>query len=87
MAIFTLPLVISVLKPHAIDLALLRARKLNPGWLCKPLLSLRNFNGASVSAISTSAIQEHSSTDPNRGPQKASVHTFQQAIQRLQVFS
>lgn len=86
MAILALPLVISFLKPHTSRLFLLRPGKPNPTHLCNPLGYCRRFTKTSVSAISTSAAPHHdSSTNPISVPQKASVLTFQQAIQRLQV--
>lgn len=86
MAILALPLVISALKPHTSRLFLLRAGAPNPSRLCNPLgYYQRHFTKTSVSAISTSAVPQQSSTDQVTEPQKASVLTFQQAIQRLQV--
>lgn len=86
MAILALPLVISALKPHTSRLFLLRAGAPNPSRLCNPLgYYQRHFTKTSVSAISTSAVPQQSSTDPVTEPKKASVLTFQQAIQRLQV--
>ncbi|ONI22483.1 hypothetical protein PRUPE_2G132400 [Prunus persica] len=87
MAILALPLVISFLKPHTSRLFLLRPGKPNPTHLCNPLGYCRRFTKTSVSAISTSAAPQHdSSTNPISVPQKASVLTFQQAIQRLQEY-
>ncbi|KAJ4847612.1 Glycine--tRNA ligase, chloroplastic/mitochondrial 2 [Turnera subulata] len=76
MAILALPLVISFLKPHTTTpLSLLRA---TPGRF---LLNRRRFASATpVSAISTSSVHQHSNSEP----QKPTVPTFQQAIQRLQ---
>ncbi|KAH0980588.1 hypothetical protein GBA52_007765 [Prunus armeniaca] len=87
MAILALPLVISFLKPHTSRLFLLRPGRPNPTHLCNPLGYCRRFTKTSVSAISTSAAPQHdSSTNPISVPQKASVLTFQQAIQRLQEY-
>ncbi|XP_021806698.1 glycine--tRNA ligase, chloroplastic/mitochondrial 2 isoform X1 [Prunus avium] len=87
MAILALPLVISFLKPHTSRLFLLRPGKPNPTHLRNPLGYCRRFTKTSVSAISTSAAPQHdSSTNPISVPQKASVLTFQQAIQRLQEY-
>lgn len=86
MAILALPLVISILKPRASHLSFLCSRIQSPSRFCKsPPQSSRRIAGTSVRAISTSAIQEHASTEQNNEAQKASVPTFQQAIQRLQV--
>ncbi|TQD70178.1 hypothetical protein C1H46_044292 [Malus baccata] len=90
MAILALPLVISFLKPHASRLRLLRpGNPNNPTCLYNPLCHLhcRRFTKTTVSAVSTSAVPQHdSSTNPNDEPRKASVLTFQQAIQRLQEY-
>ncbi|XP_008232526.1 PREDICTED: glycine--tRNA ligase, chloroplastic/mitochondrial 2 [Prunus mume] len=86
MAILALPLVISFLKPHTSRHFLLRPGRPNPTHLCNPLGYCRRFTKTSVSAISTSAAQHDSSTNPISVPQKASVLTFQQAIQRLQEY-
>ncbi|CAN6704021.1 unnamed protein product [Malus baccata var. baccata] len=90
MAILALPLVISFLKPHASRLRLLRpGNPNNPTCLYNPLCHLhcRRFTKTTVSAVSTSAVPQHdSSTNPIDEPRKASVLTFQQAIQRLQEY-
>ncbi|KAM1370041.1 hypothetical protein ACFX15_039805 [Malus domestica] len=90
MAILALPLVISFLKPHASRLRLLRpGNPNNPTCLYNPLCHLhcRRFTKTTVSAVSTFAVPQHdSSTNPNDEPRKASVLTFQQAIQRLQEY-
>ncbi|KAG6628540.1 glycine--tRNA ligase, chloroplastic/mitochondrial 2 isoform X1 [Carya illinoinensis] len=87
MALLAFPLVISFLKPHTSGLSLLRAGKPIPSRLCKRLFLRRHFTRIGVSAVSTSAIpQNSSSTDPNNEPLRASVPTFQQAIQRLQEY-
>ncbi|KAJ4727275.1 Glycine--tRNA ligase, chloroplastic/mitochondrial 2 [Melia azedarach] len=87
MAILALPLVISILKPRASHLSFLCSRIQSPSRFCKsPPQSSRRIAGTSVRAISTSAIQEHASTEQNNEAQKASVPTFQQAIQRLQEY-
>lgn len=80
MAILALPLVISFLKPHSTHFYLLRPGKPNPSRLYKAPLSKRFFYR--TSAVSTSTVP---STGSNSETQKASVLTFQQAIQRLQV--
>ncbi|KAF2311070.1 hypothetical protein GH714_019361 [Hevea brasiliensis] len=81
MAILALPLVISFLKPQAARLSFLRlSARTKPSCLG---FNHRHFTRTSVSAISTSAAPQHSSTDPNNKPLKTSVPTFQQAIQRL----
>ncbi|RXH93417.1 hypothetical protein DVH24_013993 [Malus domestica] len=90
MAILALPLVISFLKPHASRLRLFRpGNPNNPTCLYNPLCHshCRRFTKTTVSAVSTSAVPQHdSSTNPNDEPRKASVLTFQQAIQRLQEY-
>ncbi|EEF50248.1 glycine--tRNA ligase, chloroplastic/mitochondrial 2 isoform X2 [Ricinus communis] len=85
MSILTLPLVISFLKPQTGCLSLFRlyAGRSNPSRLG---LNRRHLTKTTVSAISTSAVQQHSSAGPNSEPHKASVPTFQQAIQRLQEY-
>ncbi|KAB2595345.1 glycine--tRNA ligase 2 [Pyrus ussuriensis x Pyrus communis] len=74
--------------PHASRLRLLRpGNPNNPTCLYNPLCHrhCRRFTKTTVSAVSTSAVPQHdSSTNPNDEPWKASVLTFQQAIQRLQ---
>ncbi|PRQ57408.1 putative glycine--tRNA ligase [Rosa chinensis] len=87
MAILALPLVISALKPHTSRLYLLR-RAAPSSRLRNPLNYYhRHFTKTAVSAISTtSAVPHQSSTDPLIEPSKASVLTFQQAIQRLQEY-
>ncbi|OAY49428.1 glycine--tRNA ligase, chloroplastic/mitochondrial 2 [Manihot esculenta] len=84
MTILALPLVISFLKPQAARLSLFRSSA-RPKPSCLGF-NHRHFTRTSVSAISTSAAPQHSSTDPNNEPLKASVPTFQQAIQRLQEY-
>ncbi|KAL5560498.1 hypothetical protein UlMin_036709 [Ulmus minor] len=88
MAILAFPLVISVLKPHASRLSLLCSGKPFPSRFNNHLYTSchrrRRFAGTTVSAISTSAAPHHSSIDSN--PEKSSVLTFQQAIQRLQEY-
>ncbi|KAK8615069.1 hypothetical protein V6N13_068855 [Hibiscus sabdariffa] len=87
MAILAFPLVISFLKPNAPHFALLRLAKPN-AILHAPLLPLnrRYFRQTTAAAaLHTSSIQQHSSTDVGE-PKKASVLTFQQAIQRLQEY-
>ncbi|XP_062173999.1 glycine--tRNA ligase, chloroplastic/mitochondrial 2 isoform X2 [Alnus glutinosa] len=87
MAILAFPLVISFLKPHTSRLCLLRAGKPHPSRLYTPLVPRRHFIRTADSAISTSStIPQHSSTGPNNEPLRASVPTFQQAIQRLQEY-
>ncbi|XP_060673188.1 glycine--tRNA ligase, chloroplastic/mitochondrial 2 isoform X2 [Ziziphus jujuba] len=87
MSILAIPLVISVLKPHASRFTFFRAAKPIPSHFCKPLCVRRRYSsGTSVSAISTSSAPHHSSTEPNSEPQKSSILTFQQAIQRLQEY-
>ncbi|GMH14165.1 hypothetical protein Nepgr_016006 [Nepenthes gracilis] len=82
MGILTLPLVISVLKPpkHQTFSFLCTTRR-----FCFNPLHHRHFS-ASASSIAT--LQQRSSNykDPNSIPLKASVLTFQQAIQRLQEY-
>ncbi|KAH9733452.1 glycine--tRNA ligase 2 [Citrus sinensis] len=85
MAILALPLAISILKPRASHLSFFCAGNPSPSWFCLSPLCRRQFHRTSVCAITTSAIQEPPSTEPNNERQKASVPTFQQAIQRLQV--
>ncbi|XP_037495835.1 glycine--tRNA ligase, chloroplastic/mitochondrial 2-like isoform X2 [Jatropha curcas] len=82
MAILALPLVVSFLKPKTGSFCFLPL----PGRSSPSCLGLnrRQFIRTTVSAISTSPVQQHSSAGPNNEPQKASVPTFQQAIQRLQ---
>lgn len=84
MAILAFPLVISVLKPNRSHFSVLRAGKASASGFYSPLRR-RQFTGANVSAISSPSISQHSSTEPKSQTQKASVLTFQQAIQRLQV--
>ncbi|KAB1225138.1 Glycine--tRNA ligase 2, chloroplastic/mitochondrial [Morella rubra] len=86
MAILTFPLVISFLKPHTSRFSFLRAGKPIPSRLDRPLVPRRHLTRTFVSAISTSAIQQHSSADPNKEPLRASVPSFQQAVQRLQEY-
>ncbi|XVE76845.1 hypothetical protein DITRI_Ditri13aG0012800 [Diplodiscus trichospermus] len=87
MAILAFPLVISFLKPHAPHLSLLRVAKPSSVLLNSPqLLSRRYFSRTTASAVNTSSIQQHSSTNASDEPKKASVLTFQQAIQRLQEY-
>ncbi|KAJ0112595.1 hypothetical protein Patl1_00102 [Pistacia atlantica] len=81
MATLALPLVISFLKPHSTHFSLLRPGKPNPNRLYNAPLSNRLFYR--TSAVSTSA---GPSTGSNSETQKASVLTFQQAIQRLQEY-
>ncbi|XP_039064036.1 LOW QUALITY PROTEIN: glycine--tRNA ligase, chloroplastic/mitochondrial 2-like [Hibiscus syriacus] len=89
MAILAFPLVISFLKPNASHFSLIRLAKPN-AILHAPLppLSRRYFRRTTDSAVlRTSSIRQHSSTDAGDGePKKASVLTFQQAIQRLQEY-
>ncbi|GFY81249.1 glycine-tRNA ligase [Actinidia rufa] len=80
MAILSLPIVISLLKPHKTPLFFLFARAHNPNLLRK-----RYFAKTTVSAITTSSNPIYSSTNPEPS-KKASVPTFQQAIQRLQEY-
>ncbi|XP_057492068.1 glycine--tRNA ligase, chloroplastic/mitochondrial 2 isoform X1 [Actinidia eriantha] len=80
MAILSLPMVISLLKPHKTPLFFLFARAHNPNLLRK-----RYFAKTTFSAITTSSNPIHSSTNPEPS-KKASVPTFQQAIQRLQEY-
>ncbi|XP_059633828.1 glycine--tRNA ligase, chloroplastic/mitochondrial 2 isoform X2 [Cornus florida] len=86
MAILTLPLVTSILKPHKTHLSsfvfitrsnhLLLNRSLN-----------RRFAKTTVCAITTSATQQYSySSTDSKQPKKVSIPTFQQAIQRLQEY-
>ncbi|KAJ6679328.1 GLYCYL-TRNA SYNTHETASE [Salix purpurea] len=90
MAILALPLVISVLKPQTTRLFLFCSSatvvgrpNCNRFFLNRP----RHFTKTTASAISTdSSIQQHSSTNTYNEPQKTSVPTFQQAIQRLQEY-
>ncbi|OMO67676.1 Glycine-tRNA ligase, alpha subunit [Corchorus olitorius] len=86
MAILAFPLVISFLKPHASHLSLLRLSRPKAFLLrSPPPLSRRYLTTAS--AVNTSSIQQHSSTNVvDEEPKKASVLTFQQAIQRLQEY-
>ncbi|KAJ0051887.1 hypothetical protein Pint_00093 [Pistacia integerrima] len=81
MATLAIPLVISFLKPHSTHFSLLRPGKPNPNRLYNAPLSNRLFYR--TSAVSTSAVP---STGSNSETQKASVLTFQQAIQRLQEY-
>ncbi|XP_054784109.1 glycine--tRNA ligase, chloroplastic/mitochondrial 2 isoform X2 [Prosopis cineraria] len=85
MAILALPLVISVLKPHSSHLSVFRAGKVAANGLYSPLCR-RQFTSAPVFAIGTASISRHSSTEPKSQTEKASVLTFQQAIQRLQEY-
>ncbi|KAK9273495.1 hypothetical protein L1049_018305 [Liquidambar formosana] len=89
MAILAFPLVTSILKPHTSHFSFLLAGRRNPIRLCKPLsrrLHHRHFL-TTLSAITSSAVPQHSSTDPTtETKKKASVPTFQQAIQRLQEY-
>ncbi|KAG5231109.1 glycine-tRNA ligase [Salix suchowensis] len=90
MAILALPLVISVLKPQTTRLFLFCSSatvvgrpNCNRFFLNRP----RHLTKTTASAISTdSSIQQHSSTNTYNEPQKTSVPTFQQAIQRLQEY-
>ena len=82
MAILAFPLVISFLKPQASRLSFHLYSA--PTRFRKPLHTFRRFAGTSVSAITTSAAPQQSSKDSE--PRKPSLLTFQQAIQRLQVW-
>ncbi|OMP07663.1 Glycine-tRNA ligase, alpha subunit [Corchorus olitorius] len=86
MAILAFPLVISFLKPHASHLSLLRLSRPKAFLLrSPPPLSRRYLTTAS--AVNTSSIQQHSSTNlVDEEPKNASLLTFQQAIQRLQEY-
>ncbi|KAA3471495.1 glycine--tRNA ligase, chloroplastic/mitochondrial 2 isoform X1 [Gossypium australe] len=88
MAILAFPLVISFLKPNAPYFSLLRLAKPNAILTAPPLpLNSRYFRRtAAASAVHTSSVQQQSSTDASDEPKKASVLTFQQAIQRLQEY-
>ncbi|KAI4295473.1 hypothetical protein L6164_035518 [Bauhinia variegata] len=86
MAILALPLVISVIKPHTCHLSVLRLGKSRPNGFFVPFRRHQFATTTPVSAIITSDISQHSSTDPKNESQKASVLTFQQAIQRLQEY-
>ncbi|XWS35598.1 hypothetical protein CRYUN_Cryun20dG0010900 [Craigia yunnanensis] len=87
MAILAFPLVISFLKPYASHLSFLRVAKPNAILLnAPPSLSRRYFRQTTASAVNTSSIQQLSSTNASDEPKKASVLTFQQAIQRLQEY-
>ncbi|KAJ6879316.1 glycine--tRNA ligase [Populus alba x Populus x berolinensis] len=92
MATFALPLVISVLKPQSTRLFLFSSPatvvgKPNANRFFLNRHRLRHFTKTTTSAFSTSSsIQQHSSTNPYNEPQKTSVPTFQQAIQRLQEY-
>lgn len=80
MAILSLSLVTSILRPHKPHLSFLFTTKPNP-----ILLQRRRFT--KTVAVSTSSTAHQSSLNPNSDPiKKASVPTFQQAIQRLQVW-
>lgn len=87
MAILAFPLVISFLKPNAPYFSLLRLAKPNAILTAQPPpLNRRYFRRTTAaSAVHTSSVQQQSSTDASDEPKKASVLTFQQAIQRLQV--
>ncbi|KAK2975425.1 hypothetical protein RJ640_007344 [Escallonia rubra] len=83
MAVLTLSLITSIFKPHKPHLSFLFTTKPTPIFLHHPIR--RRFTSNAVSALTTSV--QHSSTDPNPNPlKKPSVPTFQQAIQRLQVW-
>ncbi|GAB4839962.1 Glycine--tRNA ligase, chloroplastic/mitochondrial 2 [Ancistrocladus abbreviatus] len=85
MGILTLPFVISVLKPHKPQtLSFFSFSHTHQFCFVKPLRR-RHFS-ASASSISTVQQQTSHNRDPNSLPQKASVPTFQQAIQRLQEY-
>ncbi|XVF79751.1 hypothetical protein PTKIN_Ptkin15bG0014700 [Pterospermum kingtungense] len=89
MAILAFPLVISFLKPHSSHFSLFRLAKPNAILFKvppRPRLSRRYFSRTAASSLSTSSIQQHSSTNADEEPKKASVLTFQQAIQRLQEY-
>lgn len=77
MAILVLPLITSILKPH----------KTHFSFLPLPIILHRRFfsKSSTVSALSTSSSSSHVSHN-SENQKKASVPTFQQAIQRLQVF-
>ncbi|CAL5382629.1 unnamed protein product [Camellia sinensis] len=83
MAILTLPLLTSLLKPHKTHLSFLFTRRPN-----SLLVRKRYFAKSTVSAITTSANPHHSSTypDPEQTKKRSSIPTFQQAIQRLQEY-
>ncbi|XP_061374276.1 glycine--tRNA ligase, chloroplastic/mitochondrial 2 isoform X2 [Gastrolobium bilobum] len=88
MGIMALPLVISVLKPHAPRLSLFRHA--NPTLLLRR--RSRQFTAASAAttppppSLSHHSSSSSSSTNPNIHAHKASSLTFQQAIQRLQEY-
>ncbi|KAB2015614.1 hypothetical protein ES319_D08G037400v1 [Gossypium barbadense] len=88
MAILAFPLVISFLKPNAPYFSLLRLAKPNAILTAPPPpLNRRYFRRTTAaSAVHTSSVQQQSSTDASDEPKKASVLTFQQAIQRLQEY-
>ncbi|KAM7512185.1 hypothetical protein LguiB_011060 [Lonicera macranthoides] len=80
MAILSFSLVTSILRPHKPHLSFLFTTKPNP-----ILLQRRRFT--KTIAVSTSSTAHQSSLNPNSDPiKKASVPTFQQAIQRLQEY-
>lgn len=77
MAILVLPLITSILKPH----------KTHFSFLPLPIILHRRFfsKSSTVSALSTSSSSSHVSHN-SENQKKASVPTFQQAIQRLQEY-
>uniref|UniRef100_A0A5B6Z5F0 glycine--tRNA ligase n=1 Tax=Davidia involucrata TaxID=16924 RepID=A0A5B6Z5F0_DAVIN len=77
MAILTLPLVTSLLRPH-LSSVIFTTR---PNLLLLNKSFHRRFTKTTVSAITTSATPQHSER-----PKNATVPTFQQAIQRLQEY-
>lgn len=85
MGILTLPLVISVLKPH-------NYKPQNFSFILHPTRHFcfkplhRRFFASSSAGASTLQHNFSDNGDPNSVPSTASVPTFQQAIQRLQVF-
>lgn len=87
MAILTLPLVTSILKPHKHNLSLIFTKSTGNPFTLKHRLFFRRTIGPAVST--NSSVSQESSTDPfsSEQPKKSSVPTFQQAIQRLQVYT
>lgn len=83
MAILALPLVTSILKPHKTHFSfLLTTTKPLPIIFHRRFLS----KSSTVSALSTSSSSTSSVSHNTEHQKKPSVPTFQQAIQRLQVF-
>ncbi|KAL1192819.1 Glycine--tRNA ligase, chloroplastic/mitochondrial 2 [Cardamine amara subsp. amara] len=77
---FSLPLIVSFLRPHASPRFFLLPRSLSQS----SFLSRRRFH--TTTAVSSAAVQHQSYRKPDDDAPRASIPTFQQAIQRLQEY-